>query len=399
MTVRKAAAPRSGRRLLPVLDPAALGRATLARQMLLAPSDRSPIDAIEHLVGMQAQAPLAPYYGLWCRLRSFRPADLADRMLDRSVVRMALMRSTVHLVSATDAYAFRSVLQPALDRMFASTVSGRTLSAAGVDRMHLAQEAIQVLADRPLTAKELGERLRPRWPYVGASILADGVRTVVSLVQVPPRGIWGTGGVARLAVLDDWVPAAGVGEPTAGTPVERMVWRYLGAFGPASVADIQAWSGLTRLGEVVERMAGDLVTFRTATGTRLFDQPDAPRPHAATPAGVRLIAEFDNLILSHADRTRIIADHHRRRMFTRNGIVPGLVLVDGVGAAMWRLTKPGARGGTTTLLIEAFRPLSAGERDEIESEGRRLLAFATVAAVPEVAAVPKATPDVQFTNA
>jgi hypothetical protein len=373
-----------------VLSQAALGRATLARQMLLAPTDRDPVEAIAHLVGLQAQAQFPPYYGLWCRLRTFAPESLAELVVDRTVVRVALMRSTVHLATAADARMLRPVLRPALTRMFNASVSGRVLAAAGIDLTDLGQAGRDVLRTKPLTFKEMGERLHERWPDIAGPVLADGVRTATPLVQVPPRGVWGAGGALRLAALDDWAP--GPESPTddqdeagrgTGHATETMVVRYLGAFGPASVADIQAWCGLTRLSEVVDRLRGELISFRCESGVEVFDLPSAPRPDPATPAPVRLIAEFDNLTLSHADRSRVISDVDRRRAFSRNGIVPGFVLVDGMVQAIWRVTS--ARTAAT-LRVEELQPLTRGQRGEIEAEGRRMLAFAA----------PDATHDVEF---
>ena len=300
------------------------------------------------------------------------------------------MRSTVHLATATDARMLRAVLQPALTRMFNGTVSGRVLAAGGIDLADLARAGRDVLSGEPLTFKELGERLHKQWPDTAGPVLADGVRTAIGLVQVPPRGVWGVGGALRLAALDDWAPGAD-GRPDdrddggrgASGPVETMIVRYLGAFGPASVADIQAWCGLTRLSEIVDRLRGQLVSFRCESGVEVVDLPDAPRPDPATPAPVRLIAEFDNLTLSHADRSRVISDVDRRRAFSRNGIVPGFVLVDGVVEAIWRLMT--ARTGAT-LRIEELRPLARRQRAEVEAEGRRMLAFA----------VPDAFHDIEF---
>jgi hypothetical protein len=200
----------------------------------------------------------------------------------------------------------------------------------------------------------------------------------------------------RLAALDDWSPAAAAPSEIASPPdpdgaVQTMIVRYLGAFGPASVADIQAWCGLTRLSDVVDRMRGDLMVFRCESGGEVFDLPDAPRPDPETPAPVRLLAEFDNLTLSHADRSRVISDVDRRRAFPRNGIVPGFVLVDGAVQAMWRLAaKPGGANRTdpkraaARLRIEELRPLTPHQREEAEAEGRRMLAFAAPTAHHEV---------------
>jgi hypothetical protein len=166
-----------------------------------------------------------------------------------------------------------------------------------------------------------------------------------------------------------------------------MVARYLGAFGPASVADVQTWSGLTRLGEVVDRLRPGLRTFRDEQGRELFDLPDAPRPDPGTPAPVRLVAEFDNLILSHADRTRVISDLGRQRIATPNGVFPGTVLVDGFAAGMWRITRS---RGSAVLTIEPFGPLPDADRDAVTAEARRLLVFAAPEAGHEIRFAPPA---------
>ena len=136
---------------------------------------------------------------------------------------------------------------------------------------------------------------------------------------------------------------------------------------------MQAWSGLTRLAEVVDRLRPGLRTFRDESGRELFDLPDAPRPAPGTPAPVRLVAEFDNLVLSHADRSRVISQEYRQRLNTRNGIFPGTVLVDGFVAGMWRITRS---RGAATLTAELFGPVSPADRDAIIAEAERLLGFA-----------------------
>ena len=357
----------------------ALNRALLGRQLLLRPvpmpedgARNGParaervIETIEHLVGLQAQAPFPPYYGLWSRLAGFRPDDLARLLLSRQVVRIALMRGTIHLVSARDCLLLRPLVQPAVDRGL-SQLLGRQL--AGVDTGELAAAGRVLVEERPLTFSELGVALSVQWPQHPPAALALGVRALVPLVQVPPRAVWGAAGQAAHTSAEAWL-----GRPMeASSPLDRLVTRYLAAFGPASVRDAQAWSGLTRLREVVDRLRPGLRAFRDEQGTELFDPPDAPRPAADTPAPVRLVAEFDNLALSHADRARIISEPDRQRMFTRNGVFPGIVLVDGFAAGMWKISR--SRAGAA-LTIELFRPLRPRDRDAVTDEGERLLAFA-----------------------
>ena len=357
-----------------VLSRLALNRALLGRQMLLrreplaADGSRAGqvIGAIEQLVGMQAQAPFPPYYGLWSRLSGFRPEDLAELITGRQAVRIALMRGTIHLVSARDCLLLRPLLQPVLDRGM-KAIYGKQIT--GVDYQALAATGRALLAESPLTFSELGARLAERWPGQPPDALAQAIRTLVPLVQVPPRAVWGATGQAAHAPAEAWL-----GQPLhRDPPLDELVTRYLGAFGPASVRDMQAWSGLTRLREVTDRLRPGLRVFRDEHGAELFDLPGAPRPDPETPAPVRLVAEFDNLILSHADRTRVISEPHRQRINTPNGIFPGTVLVGGFVRGTWRIVRS---AGVATLTIEPFEPMAGPEQDAAGREAERLLAFA-----------------------
>jgi hypothetical protein len=344
-----------------------LNRATLERQMLLRRRQLPVIEAIEHLVGMQAQAPNPPYVGLWTRLEGFHPDKLARLIVDRRAVRIALMRNTVHLVSARDCLKLRPLVQPVLDR---GVYANRTHRAGveGMDIETLVAVGRALLEERPRTAKELGELLQERWPDRDAASLARAIRHLVPLVQVPPRGIWGKSGQATHTTAEAWL-----GRPLDPDPsLEELVMRYLGAFGPATVKDIQTWSGLTRLREVTERLRPRLVTFRDEQGKELFDLPDAPRPDPDTPAPPRFLPEFDNLILSHADRTRIIANDYRKVIASRNGMVPATVLVDGFVRGTWKTERT---RGKATLVIEPFEPLGKKDRDALAEEGERLIRF------------------------
>ncbi|HEV2241210.1 MAG TPA: winged helix DNA-binding domain-containing protein, partial [Streptosporangiaceae bacterium] len=305
-----------------VLGRRELNRALLDRQMLLRrvplPAETGPraervIETVEHLAGLQAQAPFPPYYGLWSRLAGFRPGDLAELILSRRVVRIALMRGTIHLVSARDCLMLRPLIQSVLDRAMSTTYS-RQLS--GVDTGELAAAGRVLVEDKPRTFSELGTLLSAQWPDHPPAALAQGVRALVPLVQVPPRAVWGLAGQAAHTSAESWLGR----DMEAGPRLDDLVVRYLAAFGPATVMDMQAWSGLTRLREAVDRLRPGLRTFRDEQGAELFDLPGAPRPGPDVPAPVRLVAEFDNLILSHADRARIISEPNRQRMFTRNGI-------------------------------------------------------------------------------
>lgn len=344
------------------LDRRSLNRALLERQLLLERAELPAIEVIERLLGMQSQAPGAPYVGLWTRLRNFHFDELAQLMKDRQVVRLTLMRGTVHLVSAADALQLRPLVQPALDQ-FAKSATWAP-GARGVDREELLAAGWELLAERPLNPRELREGLAPRFPDADPDSLEKTLRTLAPLVQLPPRGLWGQSGRPTYAGVEEWL-----GAPLAVPDPARMVERYLAAFGPASVADIQKWSGLTRLRQVVDGL--DLVRYLDENGRQLYDNPGATLPDRDTPVPARFIAEFDNLLLSHADRSRILTEEHRAVVMSVNGIVSGTILVDGFVGGTWRFERTKRRAA---VLVTPFAPLTAGDRDALMEEGARLLA-------------------------
>ena len=358
-----------------VLSQRELNRATLARQLLLQRSPMRALDAIEHLVGMQAQAPFAPYYGLWSRLDGFTGDELSDMLTSRTAVRIVLMRGTIHLVTAKDCHQLRPLVQPALDRMLrANSTHGKALASIDVDAV---VNAARLLLDaEALTPGEIGARLAEQWPDTPPGSLAEAARSLLPLVQVPPRALWQRSGQVRLTTATAWL----------GTPrgksltIDQAVLRYVAAFGPASAADVQTWSGLTRLGEVLERL--ELMRFKTKGGQTLYDLPDAPRPAADVPAPLRLVAPFDNILLSHADRSRVISDEHRKQLFSgKNGVFPGTVLVDGFVAGTWELV---GKGESTSMRVQPYVPFKRGVRCEVQAEGNRLLECAFGALNPQV---------------
>ncbi|MEU8710094.1 winged helix DNA-binding domain-containing protein [Streptomyces sp. NPDC048565] len=349
-----------------VLDHAQLNRALLARQLLLERSDLGAVDAVEHLVGMQAQAPNPPYIGLWTRLARFRTLDLAAGVQSREVVRLVLMRGTIHLVSARDCLRLRPVLAESLERSLKGTF-GRKL--AGLDLADVVALGVEAVEKEALTLGALGTVLAERWPDHDAFALANAVRNLVPLVQVPPRGLWGESGQAAHTTASSWLGRGPDTDPDPGAVVER----YLAAFGPASVKDMQVWSGMTRLASVVGRLGTRLRVFRGTDGRTLYDLPDAPRPAPGTPAPVRFLPDFDNILLSHADRSRVITEERRRHVFTRNGLIRPTFLVDGEVAGMWRVDR---ERGAARLVLQPFSPLPRSVRDELTDEGGRLLSFA-----------------------
>ncbi|MEV6717236.1 winged helix DNA-binding domain-containing protein [Lentzea sp. NPDC051208] len=305
-----------------------LNRALIERQMLRERADMSALATIEHLFGIQAQEPKSPYVGLWTRLRNFQPKELEDLLTNREAVRMLLMRGTIHLVSARDALGLRPHTQLKLDRELRSGPFAARLK--GLDFDEIAEAGRRILDETPQGTADAGRQLKQRWPDREHTVLGNALRNKLALVQLPPRGLWHSSGRAICTTVENWL-----GRPQQAMDPEELVLRYLGAFGPATVMDAQQWSGLTRLAETFAALRPRLVTFRTEAGKELFDLPDAPRPDPDTPVPVRLLPEFDNVLLAHADRRRVIADD-------RLGVVIGgkpTVLVDGYVVATWAVSK------------------------------------------------------------
>lgn len=342
----------------PTLDTRALNRATLARQLLLSRALLTAGAAVEHLLGLQAQNVKPPYYALAARLEGFTPEALSRPMADRELVRIVTMRSTIHTHTADDCLTLRPLVQAARDRELNVFRKG----LAGVDLDRLAVLARELVEAEPRTMAQLREALLAEWPDADPQSLSVAARCRLPLVQVTPRGLWGRSGQVALTTAEHWLGRAAEPAPAP----DATVLRYLAAFGPASVGDMQTWAGLTRLREAFERLRPQLVTFRDANGVELFDLPEAPRPDPDTPAPPRFLPELDNLLLSHADRTRVIPPEYWGRSWQGNQAYRTL-LVDGFLAGVW---KPAG----DALLIEPFGTLTKAQREAVREEGERMLA-------------------------
>jgi hypothetical protein len=361
--IRADGARKSNPRLLSVR---ALNRALLARQLLLRRSHHTAFDVITQLVGLQAQTPNAPYLALWSRLSNFDPSQLTGLIHDRRVVRIALMRGTIHSVTDSDCLELRQHFDDVLMRGVRGAF-GKHLKSLDLKQVEAA--ARKLLKKQPLSFNELGRLLEKRWPDRDPAALANAIRALVPLVQVPPRGTWGEGGLAAHVPAETWL-----GRPLGtAPPLDRMIHRYLGAFGPATVRDVQSWSGLTGLRPIFESMRANLSTFMDEDGSELFDLPDAPRPNPDTPAPPRFLPVFDNVLLAHADRRRILSEAHRKMLFGTAALLEGTILVDGFVGSRWKITQ---QRGRAVLTVEPFAPLRDRDRAAISEEAADLLSFA-----------------------
>ena len=352
-----------------VLSGRALSRATLERQLLLRRAPMSTPDAVEHLVGMQAQIPTNPYLGLWSRLDAFAPEDLSELLEHRQLVRTVVMRGTLHLLTADDCLGLRPVMQPVLDRELARH-GEHGAALRGADLGPVLDFAQALLGERALTGSQLRAALTQHFPQHDAAALAYMCRNMLTLVQVPPRGVWRCGGPVKTMTAEAWLGRTLVNRPS----IDDVVLRYFAAYGPATVADVASWSGLTAMREVVDRLRPQLRAFRDERGRELFDLPSAPRPDADTAAPPRFLPEYDNVLLSHADRTRFFSDDDRRRLFAVDGPVHGAVLCEGSAIGTWWIDK-NVHAGSVACCIRHVGRLTADARTAITKEAEKLLEF------------------------
>jgi hypothetical protein len=341
-----------------------LNRATLARQLLLERADIPVASAVERLCGIQAQEARPPFVGLWTRVAGFRAEDLHSLLHKRTLVRATFLRGTLHLLSARDYVTLRGAVQPVL------TDGLRVLGsrARGLDLDRVLPAAAELFAERPRDFGELRELLQARFPDMNERALGYSARMMLALVMVPSDDRWAFPATACFTPAEDWLS-----EPVSDdeTP-DELVRRYLAAFGPATASDVQTWSGLKGVKQVLGELRPELVTLRDEQGRELFDLPDAPRPDGDVPAPPRFLPEFDNLVLSHADRTRVIADEHRGHVVTKNLRVRASVWYDGFACGIWDLER---RRSGVLLRVTPFAKLPADAVRELTDEAEALLRF------------------------
>ena len=347
-----------------------LNRATLARQLLLERATLPLPDVLERLAGMQAQLASAPYVGLWTRLKDFQRDALAASIEERKIVKATMMRATLHLVRAADYLRFRGTMQEVLAQASAGI---REQRAVRFDVEEVIGAARAFIAQQPRSFAEITAMYEEKYPGVDVGSLRYTARTHLPLVQVPAQTQWSFPGNPKFTLAETWL-----GQPIPEAVHKReLIRRYLAAFGPASVRDIETWSGLPKLKDEVEAMRGELVTYRDERRRELFDLPDAPLPHAETPAPECFLPEFDNLLLAHEKRTRILADEYRKAVYLPGLRVAATILVDGFVHGAWKVETS---KGTAALTITPFAELTKANRAALAEEGERLVRFVAVEA-------------------
>jgi hypothetical protein len=343
-----------------------INRATLARQMLLERASIPVPAAIERLVGLQAQLPVSPYVALWTRLPDFKRSDLADLIEAHRVVKATMMRATLHILTAEDYLKLRATLQPAL--IAASANIAKRRGGYNFDRDELLKAARDFIAEKPRTFAEISDMVAELMPEIDVGSLRYTVRTHLPLVQVPITTGWSYPGNPQFTLADSWIGKSISPEEDLRT----LVFRYLAAFGPATVADIQTWSGLPKLKDAVEKFKPDLQILRDEKKRELLDLPDMPLLDGDTPAPERFLPEFDNLLLSHQNRTRVIADEYRKKVYLPGLRVAATILVDGFVRGVWKVET---KKGVATLTIEPFAALTKQNRAALTEEGEQLVRF------------------------
>lgn len=341
-----------------------LNRTLLLRQHLLRRSTCSPLELVDHLVGLQAQDNLPPYLSLAARLEEFDPRDLSTLIEDRDVVRFLTLRGTVHVLTSADALQLRTWVQPALDRVSRGNQQNRP--AAHIPTADLLAVAHDLLADGPMPIAELSEALHVRFPDAPAKALGHIARERVPMLQVPPRGLWRRSGGVVYALASQWL-----GAPLVEPDLPALVRRYLRGFGPATAADMTAWSGVTRLGPVLAAMADELETHSDESRRTLYDVPGAPVADEDAEAPVRLLGKYDNVWLAHAGRDRVVSKANRQLWMGPNGGVGSAILVDGEMQGLWSVADG-------RVVIDPWRPLSRRERGELDEETERVEAMLAV---------------------
>lgn len=342
-----------------------LNRATLARQMLLEREAMAAPAAIERLAGLQAQLARAPYAGLWTRLSDFNRESLSRLIENRTVIKATWIRATLHLCTADDYLHFRATLQPMLTAAASSIGKGRT---AQFDLNKLLAAAREYIGERPRTFAEISEMLGKLMPDQDVGPLRYAVRLHLPLVQVPITGGWSYSNQPAFTLADSWI-----GRPISPEDnLRQLVFRYLRAFGPASATDMQTWSGMPALKDTFEKLRPELTVYRAEGRRELFDMPDMLVPGGEVPAPIRFLPEFDNLLLSHSNRRRVIADEHRSKVYLPGLRVAATILVDGFVGGVWKTEKS---RNAATLVIEPFDKLTRQARGGLLEEGERLIRF------------------------
>ncbi|WP_406233536.1 winged helix DNA-binding domain-containing protein [Nocardia sp. NBC_01009] len=352
-----------------------LNRTLLARQHLLERSSLSVPEMCDHLVGLQAQDSTPPFVGLWSRTADFDPATVSAGLEDRALVRITLMRGTIHLVTPPDALRIAPHVQPELEKI--PFRKGFNYGAmVGLDPEEVRARGERLLGDEPMSAADMRAHAAELWPDRDAGAVVQTWLYQLPVLQTPPRGKWKDNSRPVWSRVEPWL-----GAPLDPTyPLAELVFRYLRAFGPASTMDMQTWSKLTGMKKAVEQLGDRLRTYTDERGRTLYDVADGVLADAELPAPVRLLGWYDNAILSHQDRSRIAPDRQPVPLRAFAAAVSP-VLLDGYLSGFYKIFP---EKGVARLRITPTRKWSAAESRAVEAESHALLAFLEADKQPRV---------------
>lgn len=342
-----------------------LNRATLARQGMIERQTMTPAAMIEHLVGIHAQIPNSPYIGLWTRLQHFQRDDLAQLIERRQVVKVAMMRGTLHLFTAPDYLRLRGTLQLALDQSFAAITKGR----GDFDVAQIVAEARQLIGDAPRSFAEITTHFEALMPDTDIGAIRHTIRTQIPLVQVANGSVWSFPGNPKFALAEQWLNQS---IPLEQADIRGLIFRYLRAFGPATIADIQQWSAMSRLKEAIAPFRAELVVYKDEAGKELLDLPELPLPEGDSPVPVRFLPELDNLLVCHSTRIGVVSPEYRARIYPKNGRLAATFMTDGLVRGVWRIEKSKK---AVNLIIEPFETITPDDQQALQDEGERLIRF------------------------
>lgn len=347
-----------------VLTRRELNRALLERQFLLERRSLRVSKAVEHLGGLQAQSTPSPYLSLWARLEGFERDELTQALTRRRLVKALLQRGTLHVAAPRTYWAITTVRRELAASLWPPSYEARLPSARIAE---LAEQLQAELDGNELTYQEVRTLLEPHAAEgVPPTFLWRRVQGYSSVIHVPPSGIWGYGGHGVYTAAAGKLRGA---PPAPEDAFDQIVRTYLAAYGPATKQDVGQWAGVPRMQPITESLARlSLRTFANEEGKVLYDLPRAPLPDPETPAPPRLVPRFDNLVLSHADRSRILGDVAPSRIVTNNGLVHATFLVDGLVAGTWQLEHG-------RVVLEPFGKLDAATKRALKGEAERLESF------------------------
>lgn len=353
-----------------------LNRTTLLRQSLLERAADGPADAIHRLAGLQAQYANSPYIALWSRLRDFEIEALEAALDDRSVAKASAIRNTLHLVAAEDYAPF--IAASSIARVANWRPSARR---AGIDTEALHQRML-AFASEPRTIAELENNLETMASDASlAPFVPSGVRHVAFqmasahgwLVHAPPSGRWDAFGKPRYVDAGVWLRKTKRPEPDEGLRI--TIERYLGAYGPASIADVGRWLGQPRpapIREAVDALGDRIRRLRGPDDRELIDLADAPLATGDEDAPVRFLARWDSAILGHEVRDRILPAALASTVIKENADILATFTVDGLVAGTWSVATS---AGTTALEVNPAARVAKTAKSALTDEAERLVRF------------------------